>query len=183
MNSNIRSLIDALTPHEENYLQVQGLRIIIQGLEYHYRNSINMNIKQTLDALHEITAYLGRLGQVYYFLKSDFMKVDANLIPRIESAIKYRMKYSAHRMVDAPRDGDILVDSCCIPMLKPYHPLTDDQRTLPLDMNLFMFGLQVQKRGPDGERTVDNFYIEDEHDEIMTEIEACLRRKLIQVKA
>lgn len=183
MESNIYSLIRSLTLYEDNYLQVQGVRVIVQGLEYHYHNSCDPGKKASKYSIHEITAYLNRLGQIYYFLKSDFMDTDISLIPNIESLIKFRMKYSAHRAVDAPRSNDFLMDLSSFSILSPYSdPWECDSNGMP-DITKAKFGLQLAIKGISGDRETYNFFIEDEHHEIMREIEVSLRNKLSQLTA
>lgn len=182
MIDRIQKIINELAPYELNYMQVQGLRTIVEGLDYHYNNSIKPESKKSRDAVHEIVAYMGRLGQMYYFLISDFIKVEFHEIPTIKSVIQFRMKYVAHRMVDAPRRGDILMDSGYQFILKPYKPLTDEQRVIPFDLSLCMIGFQVPQINAEEERTDYTFFIEEEHEKIMTEIHECLTRKLEKVK-
>jgi hypothetical protein len=111
---------------------IEGVRFIINGLEYHYskyekeskkiihaknihleRGNLLQNEKVTNSMKHEATAYLNRMGQIYYFAKSS--KVEKimppaeikKIVPTIIKFIPFRMKYTAHRAVDHPRKGEV----------------------------------------------------------------------------
>jgi hypothetical protein len=59
---------------------------------------------------HEAVAYVNRMGQFYYFIKSNLVTRalgggDALAsIPTITKYVVFRNKYSAHRSIDFPRD-------------------------------------------------------------------------------
>ena len=181
MTPNIEALIQALAPYEEHYMQVQGVRSIVNGLEYHYRNALSAPAKLSLDAIHEITAYLGRLGQMGYFLQSDFMDLDEALYPAIKANMKYRHKYTAHRATDKPRLNDTREDISHTQILQPYsYPWKMDETGYP-DLSQAMHGLQISMKKGD-ETEWHTFFIEEEHPKIMQEIEVCLRKKLSELE-
>jgi hypothetical protein len=54
---------------------------------------------------HEAIAYINRLGQFYYFAKSARIN-RANVLRRVTALMPIRMKFTAHRSIDAPRDEE-----------------------------------------------------------------------------
>jgi hypothetical protein len=51
---------------------------------------------------HEAIAYINRMGQFYYFAKSEPIKLDSYL-PRIAELMLFRKKHTAHRSIDQPQ--------------------------------------------------------------------------------
>jgi hypothetical protein len=89
---------------------------MIGGLEYHYKAFLRLIEQQKIgnfsaedDVIHEIVAYLNRLGQFYYFAKSDFvcgiLKSTPDMV-EIKKILPLRMKNTAHRSYDDPRRED-----------------------------------------------------------------------------
>jgi len=105
-----------------NFLNIQGAVEMMLGMDYHHGNF--MRIVEQLgeveltngarrlkaDLIHEVIAYLNRIGQFHYFLDSEFVKgfcSDANAVaPTLERFLPLRMKHSAHRSIDAPTKKD-----------------------------------------------------------------------------
>jgi hypothetical protein len=99
---------------EYRFVAALGAIDILEGLEYHHDNIIRIS-----DALargdtvpetsinHEATGYINRLGQFYYFAKSDLVLTAvvnfATAIPTICKFIVFRNKTTAHRSIDAPK--------------------------------------------------------------------------------
>jgi len=102
-----------------NFLNIQGAVEMMKGLDYHHDNFMNVinslaQIGLTDEAnefrcilLHEAVAYLNRLGQYYYFLRSDFVRKNCaaaeSFAPTIVAFVVFRRKHSAHRSIDAPK--------------------------------------------------------------------------------
>ena len=100
-----------------HFLNAQGAVEMMKGLDYHHDNFMNVinclaqigmqdgaNDLQCV-LLHEAVAYLNRLGQFYYFLKSSFVKEHCSntesLAPSILKHVIFRHK-SVHRSIDKP---------------------------------------------------------------------------------
>ncbi len=110
---------DNTTNLNTNFLNIQGAVEMMLGLDYHHDNFINA-VEQLAEAeftnearglkaqlVHEVVAYLNRMGQFHYFIVSPFVRKfcpDAkNLAPTIEKFLPLRLKHSAHRSIDAPK--------------------------------------------------------------------------------
>ena len=105
-----------------NFLNIQGAVEMMLGLDYHHDNSMKIVKRLVMVELtdeaqglkakltHEVVAYLNRLGQFHYFLISDFVETQCSnaktLAPTIEKYLPLRLKHSAHRSIDAPRNED-----------------------------------------------------------------------------
>jgi hypothetical protein len=96
------------------FFNVLGAVEMLEGLEYHHDNIVRItgdlaNGAQVADSdiNHEAVAYINRLGQFYYFAKSDSVRSAiadvTTLIPTISKFMVFRMKHTAHRSIDAPR--------------------------------------------------------------------------------
>ncbi|WP_034257703.1 hypothetical protein [Altibacter lentus] len=89
--------------------ELLGALSILEALDYHYNRFVE--IKDTPNRIHEVIAYLNRVGQFYYFVKSDFTKSiihnGQELTHKINELIVFRMKYTAHRSIDFPKDETI----------------------------------------------------------------------------
>jgi hypothetical protein len=110
---------DKTTNLDTNFLNIQGAVEMMLGLDYHHKNFMSA-VKQLTEAeltdkarglkaqlVHEVVAYLNRMGQFHYFLISPFVGEhcpDAKaLAPTIEKFLPLRLKHSAHRSIDASR--------------------------------------------------------------------------------
>jgi hypothetical protein len=98
---------------QSGFLNVMGAIEMLEGLEYHHDNVLNLsqhlaNGEAVEEAClyHEAVAYVNRLGQFYYFARSRLVsQAVGNPLGRIPTILKFmpfRMKYSAHRSIDAP---------------------------------------------------------------------------------
>lgn len=97
--------------------QLGGIIDIVSGLQYHY-NQHNLHEKKVDRcqfygwASHEAIAYINRIGQVYYFVKSDWFNAYIpqsdlpSLIPTVLALVPLRNKISAHRQQDYPYKDD-----------------------------------------------------------------------------
>lgn len=94
-----------------DYTRIMGALQFIEGLEYHYNNFTNhlqnLAAKEYLsdDSMldHEATAYINRLGQIYYFIRSFRLLKHC---PKIKELYLFRRKNSGHRSIDCPSDED-----------------------------------------------------------------------------
>lgn len=102
-----------------------GIADVIDGLCYHHANFLSMHKKIQLECgfnhqlesvgipkeiscmlshpdlskiKHEISAYLCRVGQLYYFIKGRALNLEK--FQTLDELIYYRHKYSAHRSLD-----------------------------------------------------------------------------------
>jgi hypothetical protein len=118
-------------------IRLPGTLQMLRGMEYHHNNfmrncklmedcwdevvklndptlifSTPEHIRQEM--AHEVTAYLNRLGQFYYFAISDAVSKRLKLrrkaierkIPLISKIVFFRQKHTAHRSVDCPKEED-----------------------------------------------------------------------------
>lgn len=172
--SGILAALNVLTANETNYGQHKGARLFVRGMDYHYRNY--MRVAHSVDDYewhHESVAYLNRLGQLYYYLISDAVNVSLSDIPLILTAIKFRMKYSAHRQVDAPRKGDILADHAGVGGTV-IHPLRKFQAFEIKTMADFHPGITLPFREDDNAAF---FFLSEEHPYLMAEALRVLAKK------
>jgi len=115
---------------ESNILNITGAIEMMSGMDYHFDNYMRYQSKLHDEEhdpeihnslLHEVTAYLNRLGQFYYFSQSKFVKnLNINsvaILPKLNEKILLRHKASAHRSIDAPKKED---DAGWL----PYHAMT-----------------------------------------------------------
>jgi hypothetical protein len=101
---------------QENAIRLSGPIQMMEGLEYHHDAFLRLIAKPQAgdfsaekDIIHEVIAYLNRMGQFYYFAKSDFVSRILGSTPsiiEIEKLSPLRMKNAAHRSYDAPRKED-----------------------------------------------------------------------------
>lgn len=93
---------------KEGAMNLLGVLDILEALDYHFDNFINLKTtNEEINQRHEAVAYLNRIGQLYYFIVSDFT------VRHIPNAISYmskvndlkvfRMKSTAHRSLDFPK--------------------------------------------------------------------------------
>ncbi len=96
------------------FLNVLGAVEMLEGLEYHHGNIVRISSSlakgdpvSAIDVDHEALAYINRLGQFFYFAKSEFVRGviqdAAAFIPTISKFLVFRHKHSAHRSIDLPR--------------------------------------------------------------------------------
>ncbi|MFT5852406.1 MAG: hypothetical protein ACI87J_002382 [Colwellia sp.] len=179
MITKIIEQLDSLRPHESNYQQVYGVKFMIKGLEYHYENyMIQTKNHEKYYWFHEVVAYLNILGQIYYFFKSDYICVTEVEIPNILKIIPLRMKYSAHRSVDAPRmkDGDHLVMmDISIPSIHSIRPYYGDTELNPKECSR---GFGIPSLDVSGDRNDIVVFLDYEHQAFLIEIESVLTRKI-----
>jgi len=91
---------------------------MICALHFHFLNFeriVDRKIRQDLhyeapDERYEAVAYIGRVGQLYYFLQSKFIKglagEDFIGLTWIDYLVHFRHKYSAHRDRDKPKKSE-----------------------------------------------------------------------------
>ena len=96
---------------KEGAMNLLGVLDMLEALDYHFNNFITLkNSDSTINQKHEAVAYLNRVGQLYYFTKSDFTKeLISNLdldshMSKVNYLKEFRMKNTAHRSLDWPKD-------------------------------------------------------------------------------
>lgn len=176
MLNRILDKIAILREHEVYYQQVHGVKYIMQGLDYHFKNYMRLlSEDDDIHWFHEVVAYLNRIGQIYYFLKSDFIAAQDSEAPALKRVIPFRMKYSAHRSIDAPRRDDLpLMMDISIPNMYYTKP-----SVINPDVN--SKAIALPKQNSDGEREPYALFIDDEHRSILTEIDSALLRKISEL--
>lgn len=91
----------------------KGAMQFIKGLEYHFDNFVShlkmLASKPSLedDCIldHEAVAYLNRLGQLYYFIRSVGL---LKICPKISGLYLFRRKNTGHRSIDSPKEDDTI---------------------------------------------------------------------------
>jgi hypothetical protein len=112
---------------EDNFISVYGAVDMVGGLEYHHNNfqalverrsklSICFNYQDEERRIieqnfrHEAVAYLNRVGQLFHFADSEWLKQhipnSIQLVPTISKCKIFRDKHTAHRSIDKPRGDD-----------------------------------------------------------------------------
>ena len=96
---------------------LNGASFLIEGLKYHHANfnrytgpngwCVEHNEESMNKAKHEATAYINRMGQIYYLAQNKIIKAKVGppekTIPKIKCFLPFRMKYAAHRAIDYPK--------------------------------------------------------------------------------
>jgi hypothetical protein len=102
LSRNIESIKD-----KQGAVSIIGFLETLEGLDYHHNNFSELS--GSINLKHEITAYLNRIGQLHYFVVSEFTKkhilYPETLLPKIDNLIEFRHKNSAHRSLDKPSKG------------------------------------------------------------------------------
>ncbi|WP_421803095.1 hypothetical protein [Flagellimonas sp.] len=93
-------------------IEILGVLESMEALDYHYDNFIGFKkIENKSKRVHEIVAYLNRIGQIYYFINSDFLKKilfnPLDQTPTLNSLKVFRMKNTAHRSIDYPKNESL----------------------------------------------------------------------------
>ncbi|ATG58619.1 hypothetical protein ATS72_004900 [Pseudoalteromonas sp. 13-15] len=180
MINSILHKLDQLKDYEVHYKQVSGVKTMVQGLEYHFDNYMaQTKVREQPFWFHEVVAYLNRLGQIYYFFKSDFIKVVDSEMPNILKIIPLRMKYSAHRSVDAPRGNDHLVMmDISMPNIHYVHSYYGSEERDVVNPNECSRGFCIPRVDANGDRDDVRIFLDYEHDGILADIGLVLDRKL-----
>jgi hypothetical protein len=102
IHKNIKEEIDCA-------VNIVGVLDTIEALDYHFENYIKLkDSKNNNYQKHELSAYLNRIGQLYYFVISDFVKKyvpePLQIMTKVEELKIFRMKNTAHRSIDAPKN-------------------------------------------------------------------------------
>jgi hypothetical protein len=190
------------------FLNIYGATDMIDGLEHHCENFMRL-IQQLINApafstesralenhlRHEIVAYLNRMGQFYYFVKSRFVTERISgaieLIPIISKFILLREKHTAHRSIDWPRKEDSVHHQQLQAWgLSSISSLTfspkDKSKALANSQKIadprIMWGenyLCLQMRGK-GENEFINFSVEQEHPKISLEAFNLIEKLVMQ---
>lgn len=95
--------------NKDGAVNVMGALDILEALDYHYKNFIRLkDTENEISQKHEVVAYLNRIGQLHYFIKSKFTEEHVHnpleLMPKVKELIVFRMKNTAHRSIDHPKD-------------------------------------------------------------------------------
>jgi hypothetical protein len=158
---------------------IHGATAILNGLEYHAENylgrqktlekinSNNPKHRATIDMLnHEAIAYFNRIGQLYYFTRSEKVTeiIDnyESHIPNILRLIIFRMKQSAHRATDAPR-GENAGHMEQLDRMFTYQYLLVD--------NKLCHQILLDEPDPITNKQSINFFMHEEHPKLVAEIE------------
>ncbi|PKR80711.1 hypothetical protein CW751_08040 [Brumimicrobium salinarum] len=109
MHYNERTIIEGLVYHFNNYYRLhQSLNPIVKDK---YTDQARSQNWITINSMrHELTAYLNRMGQFYFYAKSDSV-TDLGIsyeieMPEILRFIPLRHKLTAHRAFDNPRKNE-----------------------------------------------------------------------------
>lgn len=106
----------------QGQVQIEGAADMLGGMQYHYQQFLRVIRAKACGAVearapderYEAVAYLNRIGQFYYFVRSEFVKdlvSDAlSAVPSLNRLIPFRHKYTAHRAMDAPRSDSDRID-------------------------------------------------------------------------
>ena len=100
-------MIDGLIYHHSNYIKAMYSLYPFTTETYSNKLKVEKNGMLYKVMRHETIAYLNRLGQFYYFAKSQKSIMICDLMPTIIKFIPLRMKGTAHRALDAPRTNDV----------------------------------------------------------------------------
>jgi len=173
----IELLLKELDSEDAGYQQIKGVIYIVRGMNYHYTRFLSVVDEKSDDWFHEVTAYINRLGQIYYFFKSDFINIQNSEIPKILEAMPFRMKFSAHRHVDAPRSGDLLFD-ITLPNMIPIKARSGELEIGNIQKGQYTKGIDLAMQDANGERIDPVFFLEFEHAHIMQEIRDILSSKV-----
>jgi len=183
---------------------------MMKGLDYHHDNFMNCVNRlaqiglgletRDLEAvlMHEATAYLNRLGQIYYFIESDFVEKTCPaaqlLSPVINKYVIFRHKHSAHRSIDAPRNESRHIQTVQAFSMsaiggRMFQPKPGNTQTLlsvktPEDLQEFhrmhwKYSYVQFQLLTDDPNVYHNFSIEKEHPAIIQEAYAVLEKLLI----
>lgn len=99
----------------KHFMQIGGVVSMLSGLTYHHDNFVAYQRKlerkfhnDYAPLKHEAVAWVNRVGQLYYFAKSNLVQsmLGVVAIPAIESVMPFRNKHVAHRSFDVPRKED-----------------------------------------------------------------------------
>jgi hypothetical protein len=153
-----------------------GINSIKSGLIYHYDNFMNLEVNLVSDLSskdrilidsmnHEVVAYFNRLGQFYYFVKSERLAgviTDyKTLIPITSKFLIFRMKQSAHRATDYPQNEN-MANMEQLDRLFTY-------QSVVINRKLFY---QVILDEPDDEgRLTVNFIMSENHPMLLSEVD------------
>lgn len=129
----------------------------------------------TTNAIHEVVAYINRVGQYYYFTKSSFVESalggsQQQQLGTINRLKNFRHKFSAHRSIDKPTGESAEFQSLQALSLHGQGGLL--WRPTPSG-RIFIFQIRVS-RG----RT-EQFVPQEDHPEVMTEAYGILERLFV----
>lgn len=169
--AGILSALKVIAVDEQYYGQHKGAVLFAKGMEYHYQNYLLHYRSDDYEWQHEVVAYLNRVGQMYYYLISANIGAKSSDMPSLLGASRFRMKYSAHRQVDAPRSGDFMADFAA-PGLTTVRPMRRFQAFEPRSRANFYPGLTIPF-GPGtefGAGDARSFFLDHEHRYIMADV-------------
>lgn len=162
---------------------IHGATAILDGLKYHAKNYLDLqnsiktmnifdleqdtNLRDTVDTLnHEAVAYFNRIGQFYYFARSEKVAEildDFQLhIPNVLRLKVFRMKQSAHRATDAPR-GENSGHMEQLDRLFTYQFLLFNKKLL--------YQILLDEPDPITSKRSVNFWMHEDHPKLVAEIE------------
>jgi hypothetical protein len=103
---------------DTNLFEIHGAIAMMSGMDYHHSRycEITSDIlpypsdsRLQHEALqHEAVAWINRVGQFSFFVKSKFViaRIGKTTNPNIDLVLAFRNKHTAHRSIDAPWHGD-----------------------------------------------------------------------------
>jgi hypothetical protein len=168
-----------------HFVNINGAVAIFSGIEYHYYNYIGAirRLKSPpgigMSAVrHEAVAWVNRVGQFYYFLKSTLVtnNIPNSTYPTINYVLPFRNKHSAHRSIDAPRTEDTSNAQLILAMMlselggslwTPRPGVTLPLHSPPFQTPSATHYLAFQMQLPDG--STQNLVIEQDHGNVMLE--------------
>lgn len=168
MLAGIISALKTIAVKEKHYGQHNGAMLFAKGMDYHYQNYLINYRSENYEWHHEVVAYLNRAGQMYYYLISENIGANKRDMPCLFGASRFRMKYSAHRQIDAPRPGDYMADYAApgITSIKPARKFQAFEHRSGKD---YFPGITIPI-GTDECFDSRSFYLNDEHLYIMADV-------------
>jgi hypothetical protein len=109
----ISERIYSLIYRELSNLEIGAINLIgaikmVEGLEYHYDKYLQNKASLQRFDIHDLTAYMNLMGQLFAFFKSSFVIKNVPeinvLITKIIYLKPFRDKSTAHRSIDFPRN-------------------------------------------------------------------------------
>jgi hypothetical protein len=196
-------------------VNVLGAIEMLEGLEYYHDNIVRISstlatgskIISATAVDHEAIAYINRLGQFYFFAKSNFVKTAipdfATLIPTISRFQVFRNKHAAHRSIDAPRneseDEKVAHARALSPMLgtlyspKPNAPpmkqpkmgvaIEREELEQQMQRELWTCNFRTFQTFDTARGSAINFTVEIEHPKIMAEAYTVVERSILYERA
>jgi len=161
------AILNGLKYHAEKYSTLQDTLDRIDHMDQDQSSIIRTTIN---DMNNEAIAYFNRVGQFYYFARSqkiaDIINDYEQYIPRILQLKIFRMKQSAHRATDNPR-GENPNNMAQLDRLFTYQYMTLNKK--------LWFQVLLDDVDPITRRPCVNFFLQEDHPIVVSEIENFIR--------